>query len=60
MTDRSAGRRAFEACDFCDEPFEVDDRYPVVVHENEDTVELYSFCDETCKQAWKSERDERR
>jgi hypothetical protein len=56
MSNGGSDGLEFVACDYCDAPFEIDTRYPVTIREDADgTIQLYSFCDETCQQAWKSE-----
>lgn len=46
----------FETCDYCGGSFEYDVSYPVVTCRDESgDVELYSFCDEECQQAWEAE-----
>ena len=58
MTD-SGGRKTFDGghpfseCDHCGAAFDLGVSYPVAVEDTPDGgVELYSFCDEHCKQAW--------
>ena len=56
MGPDGATRTEFVACDYCETPFETDTRYPVTVREDADgAVELYSFCDKTCQEAWESQ-----
>lgn len=46
----------FENCDHCGTQFEEAVRYPVTAHEDADgTIELYSFCDDTCQAAWEAD-----
>ncbi|MFC4357341.1 hypothetical protein ACFO0N_05180 [Halobium salinum] len=42
----------FTTCDHCDEPFEPGTSYPVVTDHDDGDVELYSFCDESCRDEW--------
>lgn len=50
-------QRLFDACAYCGTPFEVGVRYPVSVCEDEDgSIEIFSFCDETCQQSWDTDQ----
>lgn len=56
MTDSGSDQLEFVACDHCRSSFDIDVRYPVSAHEGPDgDLELYSFCDEDCQQAWEFE-----
>ena len=48
----------FQACAYCGSPLEEGVSHPVHVERDEDGgIQLYSFCDEECKENWLSDRD---
>ncbi|MFW6385182.1 MAG: DUF7576 family protein, partial [Halodesulfurarchaeum sp.] len=50
--DQQAGEW-FERCAHCDSPLGVNVFHPVFTERDEDgTVHLHSFCDETCMEIW--------
>lgn len=58
MASEDADRSPFEACAHCGTPFKPDKRYPALTRVGPDeSLELYSFCDEECKAAWQAEQD---
>lgn len=46
-----------EPCTHCDCDVPAEEWHPVATVRNDDgTVEIYDFCSERCRSAWKSER----
>lgn len=46
-------------CDYCDGPIATDEWHPVVTRRDDDgNVEIYAFCDESCRKRWERERDD--
>lgn len=44
-------------CDYCGGPVATDEWYPAATrHDDDGNVEIYGFCDETCREQWESER----
>lgn len=43
----------FESCSHCGVPFRSDVRYPVTVRkDDEGDLQIHSFCDSDCQEAW--------
>lgn len=42
----------FESCVHCELPFQRNVSYPAVTRQENGDVDLYSFCDEECREAW--------
>ena len=43
-------------CDYCGGPVATDEWYPAATqHDDDGNVEIYGFCDEECKEQWKSD-----
>lgn len=56
MSDSWPAEHPFGACAHCGAAFEPDVSYPVVTRGGGDRkLELYSFCDEECRQVWDDE-----
>lgn len=56
MVDRWTDDHPFGACAHCGDAFERDVSYPVATRGGGDQeIELYSFCDDACMQAWKAD-----
>lgn len=56
MSDVGSEQLEFVTCDYCEQSFDIGVRYPVAVREGPDgDLELYSFCDAACQQAWETE-----
>lgn len=41
----------FESCANCETPFHQDVSYPAVTRQENGDIDLYSFCDEECREA---------
>lgn len=53
---RDSAVDVFDRCAYCHAGFERDVRYPVTVREDDEgDLEIYSFCDSTCQDAWAGE-----
>lgn len=47
-----------KTCAHCGTTFDTSDWYPTTACQDEDGVEIYSFCCEECQDAWKSSADD--
>jgi hypothetical protein len=48
-----------DRCDHCGRTFEPDVRYPTVTEDRPNgDLQIYTFCEESCKTAWLSAREE--
>ena len=46
-----------DRCAYCDGPVPTEEWHPVAtVRDDDGAVEIYDFCNETCRTAWESER----
>lgn len=55
---RDSGTTLPERCDYCGTRFQTDVRYPTVtIDRPDDTVEIRTFCDDTCRSRWAAEGD---
>lgn len=54
-SDAAGGTRT---CAYCGDHSELDEWQPVVTRTDDDgELQIYSFCDETCRAAWESAQD---
>ncbi|USZ68791.1 DUF2116 family Zn-ribbon domain-containing protein [Halorussus salilacus] len=46
------------SCDYCGGPIAADEWHPVVTRRDDGELEIYAFCDETCREEWERDRDD--
>lgn len=57
MSLETPDRNTFDVCDQCGERFEDGVRYPITTRRSaNDELEIYSFCDGACQNAWDEDR----
>lgn len=57
--DRKSGQDCMsQQCSHCDDSVPAEDWHPVAtVRNDEGEIEIHLFCSETCRSAWKADRD---